>query len=323
MAKAFDIVMDSRKELVNQMIEMMEKGYVFTTPEWNDAALRPYNPISDAVYHGGNRLRLMNAAAILKYTDNRWMTAKQLAKAGYKRKEGARGVLCEKWIFEKETKVENPDGTIEIITEELEHPKVAFFTVYNASQVIDFPELKEPPFIAGEAAELADRMIEVSECPVREMIQDQAFYRPASDEIILPPRAYFKDDVSFCKTLLHEMSHSTGHKTRLNRDLSGGFGSESYAREELRAEIGALFTEADLGVHLEAEHYQDHSNYLHSWINVLKNDPNELFRACADAEKISQRLMGNYQELYYVAKPETLEKKPEQEVHRMQHKKHR
>lgn len=94
------------------------------------------------------------------------------------------------------------------------------------------------------------------------------------------------------------MSHATGHPTRLNRPLGGMFGSEAYAKEELRAEIGALFTEADLGISLKGEHYEDHSDYLRSWIGVLQNDYNEFFRACADAEQISKRLIGNYTKKY-------------------------
>lgn len=68
-----------------------------------------------------------------------------------------------------------------------------------------------------------------------------------------------------------------------------------------------MFLENDLGLRLEAEHYQDHSNYLASWIKVLKDDPNELFRACSDAEKISQRLMGNYRARYPVPDMETIQ----------------
>jgi len=108
----------------------------------------------------------------------------------------------------------------------------------------------------------------------------------------------FKDEESFAKTVIHEMGHSTGHPDRLKRPMSGIFGSAEYAKEELRAEIGALFTEADLGISLKGEHYEDHSDYLRSWIGALENDYNEFFRACADAEQIAKRLVGNYTKKY-------------------------
>ena len=92
------------------------------------------------------------------------------------------------------------------------------------------------------------------------------------------------------------MCHSTAAPDRLNRSISGTFGSSEYAKEELRAEIGALFTESDLQVPLQGEHFEDHSDYLRSWISALKDDYNEFFRACADAERISSFLLSNYKD---------------------------
>ena len=90
------------------------------------------------------------------------------------------------------------------------------------------------------------------------------------------------------------MCHSTGHSTRLNRNQTGEFGTPSYAREELIAELGSLFTETSLGFKIEGEHFNDHSNYLKSWIGALKDDYNELFRACSEAEKASNYLLERY-----------------------------
>ena len=92
------------------------------------------------------------------------------------------------------------------------------------------------------------------------------------------------------------MGHSTGHESRLNRDMSGVFGSESYAKEELVAELCSIFTQARLNIKLEGEHFNDHTAYLKSWIGALKNDPSELFRAATKAEEASKRLYNNYLE---------------------------
>lgn len=309
MAGAFDIVMDSRKELVKKMSKMMKDGYIFTAPEWNSEALRPYNPISSVTYKGGNRLRLMAAAVENQYKDPRWMTARQMAKAGYERKPGAKGILCEKWIFEKKIKQLNEDGVEETVIQEINPPRVSFFVVYNAEQISGFPELTHSMTGTSEVLKISDDFMNLSECPIIEVAQTSAYYDYQADKIVLPPREFFKDEISFAKTGIHEMAHSTGHKTRLDRDMLYPFGSEGYAREELRAEIGALFIEADLGIYLEAEHYQDHSNYLASWIKVLRDDTNELFRACSDAEKISQYLMGRYRERYPVPEIEAIQLK--------------
>ena len=96
-------------------------------------------------------------------------------------------------------------------------------------------------------------------------------------ESIVSPREVFKDEESFVKTVLHEIGHNTGHEKRLNREYGKEFGSEKYAQEELVAELSGLFVESDLGLNLQAEHYEDHSDYLKSWISALKNDYPELF----------------------------------------------
>lgn len=310
--KSSSLLSERRKELVEKMISLMESGDFNNRPEWNRYAFSPYNPISNAVYRGGNRLRLMVAALQNHYDDPRWMTFQQCREKGYKVNRGEHGVACEKWIFTRErTKkddqghaIMDENGHAEKETVYLGHPICNWFTVFNAAQIDGIPELEMPAYDASQGlGETIDNLKNTSECPVIEKRQGRAFYSPSRDEIILPPRQVFKDEISFAKTLLHEMSHSTGHETRLNRNLKHGFGTPEYAMEELRAELGALFTESDMGLALTAEHYEDHSDYLKSWIGALRNDPNELFRACEDAETIAERLVGNYMKMYAIKLP--------------------
>ncbi len=298
MPGAFEIVMDERKNLVDKIIGMMKQGYFFNKEEWDRASLRPQNPLSRVQYKGGNRLRLMAMVIEHGYTDPRWATARQYSEKGYYIRKGEHGVLCEKWIFEKQKKIKDQNGNESFETVQLERPQVSFFRVFNAEQVQDFPKFSRDEYPEPEIDKIIDRIIDTSECPIHEIAQDRSFYSPATDEIYLPLRSQFKDQTSFAKTLLHELAHSSGHPSRLNRQFGGPFGSESYAKEELRAEIGALFTETDLGIPLSGEHYEDHSDYLRSWIGVIQNDYNEFFRACADAEKISDRLVGDYTKKY-------------------------
>lgn len=124
---------------------------------------------------------------------------------------------------------------------------------------------------------------------------DRAYYRPDIDQIFMPSKAAFSSPDGFYATALHELGHSTGHKDRLGRDLSGKFGSESYAVEELRAEIFSYMTGERLGIGHDPG---QHTAYIKSWIKVLKDDPKEILRACSDAEKICNFLkVERYQEL--------------------------
>lgn len=301
MASAFEIVMQERKALVDKIISMMKQGDFFhNASEWNREAMRPQNPMSKVWYRGGNRIKLMAVVTQKGYRDPRWATAKQLFDKGYHIRPGEHGIICEKWIFEKEKKSKDEFGNVVKETVQLDRPQVMYFRVFNGEQVEDFPEY-DPPQRDEDKTKLGrmiDQIVDSSECPIIEAAQDRAYYSPAQDKIVLPLRNMFKDEESFAKTVIHEMGHSTGHPDRLNREMSGRFGSEKYAREELRAEIGALFTEADLGISLKGEHYEDHSDYLRSWIGALQDDYNEFFRACADAEQIAKRLVGNYTKKY-------------------------
>lgn len=307
MAGAYKKVMDSRRELVEKIISIMEEGTHDHGRQWSLPKVFPRNPESGAVYRGGNRLRLMVAAHYAGYQDPRWMTFRQIQSAGYRLLPGQHGVLCEKWIFTKTVKRKDEDGKEVEETEELEKPKVSFFYVFNAEQVEGYPKEPEKE-MNQDIMKIADDLIKSSECPIYELPQDHAYYKRSMDHIVLPLREQFRNAESFAATLMHEMGHSTGHESRLNRRFGKKFGDEEYAREELRAELGALFIETDLGMEIEGEVIEEHSDYLASWISALRDDPNELFRACADAEKISERIVKNYKKCIHEIKEEASSK---------------
>lgn len=297
MASAIEMVKKSRRELVNKLISNMEQGYLFSREKWDHQALRPYNPLSGFTYRGGNRLRLSMAAIDQGYKDPRWMTFKQASDQGYHIRKGEKSVLLEKWIFTKEIKEKDEQGQEVKKTERLEHPVCNYFRVFNAEQMDGVEPLPKKAALQEDAIlELTEQLFSSSKCDIVEAAQEEAYYSPTEDRIVLPPREFFKSPAAFLSVGLHEMAHSTGHASRLNRPLMNQFGTEAYAREELNAEISSAFLESDLGLEVEEEGLRDHSNYLKSWIRILKEDPNELFRACQSAEKISGYLIKNYQE---------------------------
>lgn len=309
---AFEIVMQSREALVNKIIQNMEKGYILPREQWNRNAFNPQNPLSEAIYHGVNRFRLMYATIEHGYDDSRWVTYKQAKDAGLKFKsyDREKGILCEKWIFTKKEIVKEQDesGKIEKKEKEivLSRPMVNYFTVYNAQEFLNFPSLdfEWRKIESNEVVQLTEEITDISECPIKEIKQGRAYYSPAKDEIVLPPRETFISDEAFLGTMLHEMAHSTGHESRLNRNLIHSFGSEDYAKEELRAEMAAIFMEGDFQVKYDMEHFNSHTQYLESWIGALKKDKNELFRAISDAQRASERIVGNYEKKYGLLKKE-------------------
>lgn len=298
MSGSFDRVMEERKELVNRIIENMEKGYILPKPQWGVSPFTFQNPISHAKYHGANMIKLYLHSAAKGYTDTRFMTFKQAQGMGWRVKKGEKGIRLEKFIFTKQVERENPDtGQMEKVSVPLQRPMVNTFVVFNASQIEGIePQEEMKPLEYNEVLELADQLIASSECTIREEPWGEAYYRPASDTIVLPPRNAFISQEAFTTTLMHEMVHSTGHPSRLNRPLLSRFGTQEYALEELRAELGAFFMGTDLGIEGSQELLDSHTQYLESWIKVLKDDPNELFRACSDAQKAVERLSSNLEQ---------------------------
>lgn len=298
MASAYEKVMESRRELAEKIIENMKKGYVFQPAQWSTSNRLPYNPASNCTYRGGNKLKLLLCAMENNYSDPRWCTVRQANSKGWKVKKGEHGTLCEKWIFTKEVSETDPiTKEVTKTTVRLDKPQVSYFIVFNGEQIEGIPPLvPRKELQPDEYLKLADDLIASSKCEIREIEQNNAFYSPTQDCITLPPRHAFKNTESFLAVTMHEMAHSTGHESRLNRNIRNEFGSPEYAKEELRAEISSYFLQNDLGSPISAENLVDHSNYLLSWISALEEDYNELFRACRDADEISTYLHNNYEE---------------------------
>lgn len=296
MSGSFDRVMEERKLLVDQIIENMKQGYILPKPRWDSGSFSFHNPISHASYKGVYMLKLWQASAIYGYEDTRFMTFKQAQSKGYRVKKGEKGIRLEKYIFEKQVEQKNPDtGKMEKVMVKLQRPMVNTFVVFNASQIEGIPPVKHKVLEHNEIMDIADRLIASSKCPVYEKMQEKAFYSPKEDSITLPQRNNFINQEAFTTTLIHEMVHSTGHESRLNRPMLNRFGTPDYAKEELRAELGAFFMGTDLGIEGSQELLDSHTEYLESWIKALEDDPNELFRACSDAQNATQYLTNNYE----------------------------
>lgn len=297
MTTTFERVMESRKNIVDQIISRMEQGEIASRALWITSA-RPYNPESGFTYRGGNYIRLMMTAKEKNYKDPRWMTYKQASKAGYKIKKGEKSTLLERWIYEKEVIKEDESGNKIREKEKLDHPVCNYFLVFNAEQIEGIEPLpKKEPLQQNEILKIAEDFMESSECEIQEIEQNRSYYNPKKDRIVLPPKDFFVDEEAFLSVALHEMAHSTGHENRLNRPLMNSFGTKEYAKEELNAEMAGAFLQTDLGISLKGQLLEDHAGYLQSWVKLLKNDPNELFRAANQADKISKYLMENYEKI--------------------------
>lgn len=273
---------DFREEVTAAVVEMLEKGTAPWQKPWDGSGVSsqmPMNAVTDKPYRGGNAVNLMMVGAAKGYTDPRWMTYKQAEGEGWQVRKGEKAAQVEFWQFNKQEK--GPDGK-PVDGEKLDRPIQRIYSVFNAQQIDGIPPLEpKAPVKEFEAIEAAERALKNSGAKIDHNGGDRAFYRPSTDTISLPPKDAFGSEVKYYATALHELGHWTGHESRLNRDVGKNpFGSEGYAREELRAEMASVFMQAELGVPHDTE---QHAAYVGSWIKALKEDKNELFRAAKDA----------------------------------------
>lgn len=174
---------------------------------------------------------------------------------------------------------------------ELYRPAQKSIPVYNADQLTGVEKWKEietgKQVLDSYILQVIDRGAAEMGVAVKEGDYDPPCYIPDLDEIHMPQKSLFVNEYAFAATLLHEMAHASGAEHRMNRDLSGGFGSEKYAIEELRAEIASAFMANEFGINMPDSLLDDHKAYVQSWAKAISNDKNILISAIFDAEKIA------------------------------------
>ena len=283
------------EEFAEKIIQRLQEGTAPWQVPWHPGkGVRiPHNPLSGTVYRGMNRVHL----AMMGYDDPRWMTYKQAAENGYQvlAENKATPVVYYQFTKEQDKLDENGkpvlgvEGKPEKETVDLDRPILRFAHVFNAEQVDGIPplELTDKAF-EWEPQEKAENILSASGATIKHDQSNRAFYRRGEDAIHLPPKENFDAPDKYYSTALHELGHWTGDEKRLNRE-KGPFGSELYAREELRAEIASWMLGQEIGVGHDPE---QHASYVESWIKALKEDPYEIVRACRDAEKIKEYVIG-------------------------------
>ena len=282
---------DHARTVAEALIAQLEQGTAPWTRPWRPGErFMPHNPTTGNDYRGANAMWLLAVAQIKGYDDARWMTYKQAGDLGAQVRRGEKGATVQYWKFEGEELVVGPDGEKRRERVRYQPPKMFSAVVFNASQIDGLPPPSLRPVLPEwERHEQAEAILANLGAAIRHLPGDKAYYNPALDRITLPERGQFPDADGYYETAIHEACHATGHPDRLNRDLAHPFGSEGYAREELRAEIGVLAVGERLGVgHNPARC----ASYVSSWIKALREDPREIFRASSDAEKISRYLQG-------------------------------
>lgn len=286
MASNKDII----EKVTDKIIEKMESGKVNWKKPWNAGAM-PQNYVSKRAYRGWN----LFVTLFSEFESPYYLTFNQIKKLGGTVKKGSKGLPIIFWKnFKKE--VDKADGSKEtksfLIAKD--------WVVFNAEQVegIDFKTVKLNEL--GTCEDLEKAINEMDKpVKIKHSTSDKACYSPMYDEIRMPLKGQFNSTGEYYSTLVHEVIHSTGHKSRLNR-LSindGTFDSykHSYSYEELVAELGAAYLTAMYGV--QTEHTQSNTAaYLNGWLSTFKADKQMLYKAAADAQKAVDYIVNKKEE---------------------------
>lgn len=179
-----------------------------------------------------------------------------------------------------------------------------YYRVFNADVIEGIPARETKELDASGRNARAEKILQYWSDNESKIIYggDEAFYRLSSDEIHLPERERFVDLPEFYSTAMHEVGHSTGHEKRLNRQM-GKRGTSEYAVEELRAEIASMFLAQDFEIAATEEHVHNNSEYIKAWYDEIKEDPNVLFKAIADAERITKFITAKEREIQKDTEP--------------------
>lgn len=311
------------KVITDRILELIASGGLIWRKPWNekvngDADLA-HNYVTKHIYKGGNyylnylRLGLRVKGKLVQYDSPSFFTFKQVTALGGKVIKDEKGwpVIYFKWLYksiaknklvEKEEALEK--GSMRLKKGYQKIPGLFYYNVFNFQQC---EGLKISPKAAKKRSERdkidsAEQIIE--RMPQRPPIKhggDRAFYSISSDSIQVPYRTQFEGDQQFYSVNFHEMVHSTGHKSRIDRDLSGSFGSKPYAFEELIAELGASYLCGHSGILYFT--MKNSAAYIADWSTKLKDemskDPKFFLRASSQAQKAADFILaeGDYEKL--------------------------
>ncbi|MEG3178214.1 zincin-like metallopeptidase domain-containing protein [Sphingomonas sp. RB3P16] len=299
---------DLYRQVTNRIIAELEAGRFPWVQPWEASGAvapgMPRNALTGRAYSGINILILWATVIERGYPSQSWLTFRQAIEAGGCVRKGERGttvVYADRFTpeSEKARATERGEGggvQGSLRGSEARQPRqVVFlkrFTVFNVAQCEGLREglAADPAPLPDDCAvPLAEEVIAASGVPFQ-IGGAKAFYAPGPDLVVVPPQSAFFDSVNYYRTCLHELTHATGHSTRLARDLANAFGSEGYAREELVAELGSAFLCAALGIVPTVRH----ADYLASWLDVLRGDARAIFRAASAASKAADWLLARH-----------------------------
>ena len=287
--------------VTDRIIEQMQKGIIPWRKPWHGAEATGEDV---AISYTSRRAYSTINQFLLGNKPGEWLTFKQLTERGGKIKKGAKAgivVFYGKFTYTKETK---QDGAEVTVMEEHTIPVLKYYNVFHIEDCtgIESKIKDNQPETTVESIEQAESIINAY--VERETLKFQndkpsnrAYYSPSTDEVVVPMLSQYTEVEEYYSTLFHELTHSTGIKSRCDRGLEehAAFGSAVYSREELVAEMGSAMVCNAIGISTEKA-FRNSVAYLQSWIDALKSDKRMIVWAAGRAEKAVRYMFGEVTE---------------------------
>ena len=288
---------DPYSVITDSIIAMIEQGKTDGKKLWDNAAgvasFRPTNAVTNKPYNGINRLTLALTSTLMSYEENLWVTYNQAKAAGWQVRKGEKSTtLCYFDTYKDEDEDEDKARFF-----------LKTFNVFNVIQLDGYsPSLADaitaPVMTTAENCAMVECILRKTDVKFMPELGNKAYYNATLDLIQMPPKECFTSNNAYYSVMLHELTHSTLHASRLGRGKAYEIyknSKEKYAREELVAELGAAFLGSEIGCLQETLEF--HANYIESWLKVLKSDKKAIFRAASDAQKAADFIMTNWVEI--------------------------
>lgn len=278
---------DIYERVTNQIIAAIEAGAGEYRMPWHhdgSSITTPVNVASRKAYRGVNVITLWAAAQAFGYPAGIWGTYRQWHELGAQVRKGERGHLVVFWKTSDRSGDTNRQDGDDNHHEPARRLFARGYAVFNAAQVDGYSPPEMPVLPAAERIEHAEQFCAALGIDIHHG-GSQPCYLPSKDYVQMPEFACFRDAVAYYAVLLHECGHASGAKHRLDRDLSGRFGSAAYAMEECTVELLSAMICADLNLGVEPR--PDHACYIASWLEVLRSDKRAIFTAASKAQQIA------------------------------------
>ena len=275
--------------ITQEIIARLEAGTKPWVQPWREWAVSRPLRACGIPYRGMNVFWLWMVADMRGYASPYWMTYNQAQGLGAQVRKGEKATIA--IFYRNYTKEVEAPETGEKSDEARRVLKA--YPVFNADQVEGLPE-RFHPAVAQDLVEPAGRQAELdaffAAIPVNLRHQGgEAYYEPSPDRVTMPPSHLFEGFDHYYATVAHELSHWTGHSSRLDRDLRNRFGTAAYAAEELIAELSSAMLGAELG--LPVTHLDSHASYIEHWLKLLRDDDRAILTAAAKAEEAAGLLL--------------------------------